>query len=139
MARRSFALVSYLSLGYVTDNSYISRSADWTVYVFSALIIVGIVPFTKIMVEWTNATLIAEGGVEGGSKFLTAKKMRVQGLDERGIRVLVERWRFWNMMRMVLPLMGTVMAFWTCFEKRSVLLTPLVGAHIQKRNKKKRK
>ena len=76
----------------------------------------GIVPFTKITMDGINATLITEGGVEGGGNLLTAKKTEAKGLGENEIRALVERWWFWNGMRMVLPLVGTAMGFWIALK-----------------------
>lgn len=111
-----FALVSCLSLGYVAYDCYSSNSADWMIYAFSALTIVGIVPFTKLTMDGINAALIAEGGVDGGSNVLMAKKTDAKGLGEREVRELVERWWFWNGMRMLMPLVGTVMGLWTALK-----------------------
>lgn len=86
------------------------------IYAFSALTTVGIVPFTKLTMDDINATLIAEGGVEGGSKMLTAKKTKAKGLEEKEVRELVKRWRFWNLMRMMMPLGGTVVGLWTALK-----------------------
>ena len=87
------------------------------VYAFSALTTVGIVPFTKLTMDDINATLIAEGGVkEGSNNMLTAKKTKAKGLEEKEVRELVKRWRFWNSMRMMMPLVGTVMGLWTALK-----------------------
>ena len=86
------------------------------VYAFSALTTVGIVPFTKLTMDDINATLIAEGGVKEGSNMLTAKKTKAKGLEEKEVRELVKRWRFWNSMRMMMPLVGTVMGLWTALK-----------------------
>ncbi|KAF6235526.1 hypothetical protein HO173_006209 [Letharia columbiana] len=111
-----FAVTSCLSLGYVAYDSYGSDSADWMVYAFSALCTVGIVPFTKLTLDDINATLIAEGGVDGGSNVLMAKKTEAKGLEEKEVRELVKRWWFWNLMRMMMPLVGTVMGLWTALK-----------------------
>lgn len=110
------ALISCLGLGYVAYDSYNLNSADWMIYAFSALSIVGIVPFTKITMDNINATLIAEGGVEGGGNLLAAKKTEAKRLGEKEVRALVERWWFWNGMRMVMPLVGTAMGLWTALK-----------------------
>lgn len=86
------------------------------VYAFSALCTVGIVPFTKLTLDDINATLIAEGGVDGGSSVLMAKKTEAKGLEEKEVRELVKRWWFWNLMRMMMPLVGTVMGLWTALK-----------------------
>lgn len=112
-----FALASCLSLGYVAYDSYTSSSADWMIYAFSALTIVGIVPFTKLTMDEINATLIAEGGVvDGGSNVLMAKKTKAKGLEEKEVRDFVKRWRFWNLMRMIMPFVGTAMGLWTALK-----------------------
>lgn len=111
-----FALTSCLSLGYVAYDSYASSSTDWMIYAFSALTVVGIVPFTKLTMDEINATLIAEGGVHGGSNVLMAKQTMAKGLEEKEIRELVGRWRFWNLIRMIMPLVGTVMGLWTALK-----------------------
>lgn len=86
------------------------------IYAFSALTTVGIVPFTKFTMDDINATLIAEGGVEGGSNVLVAKKTEAKGLGEKEVKELVEKWWFWNATRMVMPLVGTAMGFWTALK-----------------------
>lgn len=86
------------------------------IYAFSALTVVGIVPFTKLTMDEINATLIAEGGVHGGSNVLMAKQTMAKGLEEKEIRELVGRWRFWNLIRMIMPLVGTVMGLWTALK-----------------------
>lgn len=111
-----FALISCLSIGYVAYDSYSADSADWTIYAFSALTTVGIVPFTKLTMDDINSKLIAEGGVEGGGSVLMAKKTDAKGLGEEEVRELVKRWRFWNWMRMMMPLVGTVMGLWTALK-----------------------
>lgn len=61
--------------------------------------------------------VIAEGGVDGGSNVLMAKKKEV--------KELVKKWRVLNWMRMMMPLVGTVMGLWTALNETSVF-TPLV-------------
>lgn len=63
-----------------------------------------------------NSKLIAEGGVEGGGNVLMAKRTEAKGLGEGEVRELVKRWRFWNWMRMMMPLVGTVMGLWTALK-----------------------
>ncbi len=114
-----------MGIVYVAYDSYVANSTDWRVYVFSAITIVGIVPFTKFTMDGINAALIAEGGVDGGSSALVAKKTEAKGLEETEVRELVKRWRFWNMMRLIMPLLGTAMAFWTAlrYKKKHHLTT----------------
>lgn len=47
---------------------------------------------------------------------LVAKKTEARGLEKKEIRALVERWWFWNGMRMVMPLVGTGMGLWTALK-----------------------
>lgn len=47
---------------------------------------------------------------------MMAKKTDAKGLGEEEVRELVKRWRFWNWMRMMMPLVGTVMGLWTALK-----------------------
>ena len=76
----------------------------------------GIVPFTKITMDGINSTLITEGIVDAGSNVLMARKTGAKGLGEEEVREFVERWRFWNWTRMLMPLAGTVMELWTALK-----------------------
>ena len=110
------ALVSSLSLGYVGYDAYVAGSADWTAYAFSALMTVGIVPFTKVTMDGINAALIAEGGEGVGRGVLAAREKEARGLGEREVRGLVGRWRFWNWARMMMPVVGTAVGVWTALK-----------------------
>ena len=76
----------------------------------------GIVPFTKITMDGINASLIAEGGGGEGGNVLMAKKIEARGLGEMEVRELVRRWRFWNWMRMMMPVVGTGVGLWAALK-----------------------
>ena len=76
----------------------------------------GIVPFTKITMDGINATLIAEGGGAEEGSVLMAKKIEARGLGEKEVRELVRRWRFWNWMRMMMPVVGTGVGLWIALK-----------------------
>ena len=79
-------------------------------------------PFTKLTIDGINAVLIAEGGADGGggggggSHVLMPQNVKAKGLREEEVRKLVTRWRFWNLMRVVMPLVGTVVGLWTALN-----------------------
>ncbi|KAL9126837.1 MAG: hypothetical protein Q9175_007845, partial [Cornicularia normoerica] len=110
------ALVSCLNLGYVAYDAYSSDSADWTNYAFPALCTVGVVPVTKLTMDDINATLIAEGGFDGGSNLLEAKKTEAKGLEEQEVRELVKRGPVWNWTGMMMSLVEIVMGLWIALK-----------------------
>jgi hypothetical protein len=59
---------------------------------------VGIIPFTLLIMNSTNQTLLSKAAkVEGGEK-----------LDDQEVSMLVGRWTVMNTFRSTLPLMGAV-------------------------------
>lgn len=98
---------------------------DCWIYAFSALTTVGIVPFTKLTMDHASSRLIAEGFIDGGNNVLVAKKTEAKALGKKEATELVKKWRVLNWMRMMMPLVGTVMGLWTALNETSVF-TPLV-------------
>lgn len=76
----------------------------------------GVVPVTKLAMDGINATLIAEGGFDGGSNLLEAKKTEAEGLEEREVRELVKQEPVWNWTGMMMPLVGIVMGLWIALK-----------------------
>ena len=128
----------------MTYDSYNSNSADWTIYAFSALTMVGMVPFTKLTIDGINAALIAEGGADGGgggvggggSHVLMPRNTKATGLregEEEEVQELVTRWRFWNLMRMAMPLVGTVVGLWTALNRYERSALPPLDVQYSRR------